>query len=153
MSVRLAGIAGAADSVLVLTRSRGRAQAVLKVTGRDIEEAEYPLDFDSHIGTWRLLDGPASDYEVSDERRAILAAVRDAEGLGPKAIAETSGVKHDVVKHLVRKMVDDGLLDTDGQGHYFPAGHSLRTPRSPEDTSVHRSPVSERSEQSEWVER
>lgn len=113
------GIAGAADSVLVLTRSRGRAQAVLKVTGRDIEEAEYALDFDAHIGTWRMLDGPASDYTLSDERRAILTAVRDTEGLGPKAIAEVSGVKYGVVKHLVRKMLDDGTLDTDGDGHYF----------------------------------
>ena len=65
------------------------------------------------------MDGPASDYQLSDERRAILTAVRDTEGLGPKAIAEVSGVKYGVVKHLVRKMLDDGTLDTDGDGHYF----------------------------------
>ena len=38
------GIAGAADAVLVLARSRGNAEAVLKVTGRDVEEAEYALN-------------------------------------------------------------------------------------------------------------
>jgi hypothetical protein len=122
------GIAGAADAVLVLSRSRGRAQAVLKVTGRDVAEAEYPLDFDAGIGTWKLLDGPASDYEVSDERRRILHALRESEGLGPKAIAEAADVKYDVVKHLVRRMVDDGQLDTDGNGHYFHSLHSLRSP-------------------------
>jgi hypothetical protein len=128
------GLAGAADAVLVLTRSRGSATAVLKLTGRDVEEAEHALDFDPTTGTWRMLDGPASDYEVSDERRSILTALRDEPGLGPKAIALASGVGYDTVKHLVRRMVDDGQLDTNGAGHYMvPTVHrSLRSPRSPE---------------------
>ncbi|GIU90434.1 MAG: hypothetical protein KatS3mg010_1533 [Acidimicrobiia bacterium] len=121
------------NAVLVLARSRGAAQAVLKVTGRDVEEAEYALTFDADIASWRMLDGPASDYEVSEQRRRILAAVRESPRLGPKKIAEASGVDYAVVKHLVRRMVDDGALDGDGQGHYFVPGihrslHSLRSP-------------------------
>ena len=118
------GIAGAADTILLLSRSRGSAEATLKITGRDVEEAEYALNFAADIGTWQMLDGPASDHEVSDERRRILAAVRDSDGLGPKQIADASGVAYDVVKHLVRKMVDADQLDTDGNGHYFPV-HSV----------------------------
>jgi hypothetical protein len=114
------GLAGASDAVLVLARSRGAANAVLHVTGRDIEEAQHALGLDPVTLSWRLLDGPASDYEISAERRAIVAAVRDNEGIGPKAIAELSGVAYAVVKHLVRKMVDDDQLDTDGAGHYLP---------------------------------
>lgn len=113
-----AGLAGAADAVMVLTRSRGASDAVLKVTGRDVEEVEHALRLD--VGRWLLLDGPASDYETSESRRKILNAVREAEGLGPKAIALASGVDHEVVKKLVVKMVDANQLDTDGQGHYFP---------------------------------
>lgn len=114
------GLAGACDTVLVLARSRGTADAKLHVTGRDVEEAEHALNLTN--GCWTLLAGPASDYETSQQRRAILEAVRAEEGIGPKAIAEASGVKHDVVKHLVRKMVDDNQLDTDGNGHYLIAG-------------------------------
>lgn len=138
------GLAGAADAVLVLARSRGSAEATLKVTGRDVEEAEYALNFAADIGTWQMLDGPASDYEQSNERRRILTAVRETPGAGPKAIADASGVKYDVVKHLVRKMVDADQLDTDGDGHYFPVHHSLHSPRSP---------FTEDSEQSEHSER
>jgi hypothetical protein len=124
------GLAGASDAVLVLARSRGAANAVLHVTGRDIEEAEHALAFDPAIGAWRMLTGPASDYEMSAERRAIVAAVRDNEGIGPKAIAELSGVAYSVVKHLVRKMVDDEQLDTDGAGHYIPV-HSVHQDGTP----------------------
>jgi hypothetical protein len=132
------GLAGAADAVLVLKRSRGSAEAVLNVTGRDVEEAEYALNFAADIGTWQLLDGPASDYDQSDERQRILAAVRECEGIGPKAIADASGVSYDVVKHLVRKMVDADQLDTDGSGRYFPVHRSLHSPRSPFTDAVNR---------------
>ena len=92
----------------------------------------------------------ASDYELSDERRRILAAVRAEDGIGPKAIAEASGVSHDVVRQLVRKMADDGQLDTDNAGHYF-------APTPPDGLhiihSVHSLTESgERSEQSEGVD-
>lgn len=114
------GLVGAADSTVVLTRSRGAAGAVLKVTGRDVEEAEHALDFDPATATWKLLDGPASDYELSEQRRVILATVRDAAGIGPKAIAEQTGLDYDLVRQTVRRMVDAEQIDTDGNGHYFP---------------------------------
>jgi hypothetical protein len=71
------GLAGAADAVSVLTRSRGSADATLSITGRDVEEGQYALRFSPEIGTWALLEGPATDYEVSDTRRQILGVVRE----------------------------------------------------------------------------
>lgn len=118
------GLAGAADAVLVLARSRGSASAVLKVTGRDIEEAEHALDFDPATGTWQLLDGPASDYELSDTRRRILHLLRDGEPMTPKDIGIALSIPHETAKKAVRRMADDGQLDTDGRGTYF-------TPLSP----------------------
>ncbi len=52
------GLTGAADTTLVLRRGRGEASAVLHVTGRDVEESEYALTFDSLTGAWTL-DGNA----------------------------------------------------------------------------------------------
>ena len=123
------GLAGAADAVLVLNRSDGHAEATLKVTGRDSRNG-LRAQLRRDIGTWQRLDGHASDYEQSEERRQILAALRESDGLGPKAIADASGVKYDVVKHLVRRMVDAGTLDTDGDGHYS-VPRSLHSPCSP----------------------
>jgi hypothetical protein len=121
------GLAGAADAILVLTRARNTKQAVLKVTGRDVEEAEYALELDPRLGAWQMLDGAPADYAVSDERRRIAAAVRAQEGIGPKAIADITGIDHDVVRQLVRKMVKDGQLDTDGAGHYLSSVHTVHS--------------------------
>ena len=49
------GLTGAADTILVLERKREAKEAVLKVTGRDVVEAEYGLKL---TGTWSWeLDG------------------------------------------------------------------------------------------------
>lgn len=130
------GITGAADTIAVLSRSRGSADATLHVTGRDVPETKYALNLTG--GRWTILDGPAQDYDASEQRRKIVTYLRENEGAGPKAIADATGIAHGVVKHLVRRMVDSGQLDTDGDGRYFPS------------FTVHRSPLplnGERSEQ------
>lgn len=109
------GLAGAADAVMVLSRSRGSANAVMKITGRDVEETDYALDFDAHTGTWSLLDGPAEDYELGDTRRAILQLIRDAGPLTPKEIADELGLKHDTARQTCRRMAEaDQLLSDSG---------------------------------------
>lgn len=114
-----AGLAGSADAVLVLSRSRGAAGAVLKVTGRDVEETEVPLSFDAQCGTWRKLDGPAADYEIGDTRRSILRIVRDEGPMTPKEIAVALSANYELIKKTTRRMASDGQLDTDGSGTYF----------------------------------
>ena len=53
------GVAGAADTVLVLRRMRSKADAVLNITGRDVEEASLALTFAADIGAWqRARPGP-----------------------------------------------------------------------------------------------
>jgi hypothetical protein len=53
------GLTGAADTLIVLRRSRGKADAKLLVTGRDVEDTELALSFTA--GAWTVLDGPASE--------------------------------------------------------------------------------------------
>jgi hypothetical protein len=122
------GLAGAADAVLVLARGRGSAQAALKITGRDVEEASHALDFAPDIGSWQLLDGAAADYELGETRRRILRLVNDEHGLTPTQIAERLNIKVDNAKRTVRRMAEDGQLDTDGSGRYFPPLVSPVTP-------------------------
>jgi RecA-family ATPase len=49
------GLAAAADTVAVLKRSRGQADAEFRVTGRDIEEQSLALKFAPAVGTWSPL--------------------------------------------------------------------------------------------------
>jgi hypothetical protein len=121
MASGTSGLTGAADTILLLNRSRNSCQAVLKVTGRDVQEAEYALELDVSAGKWTMLDAPAGEVGLSDARQQILAVLREADAaLTPKEIARRSGVTYDVVRRLVRRMAEARQLATDGGGHYAP---------------------------------
>ena len=64
------GLAGAADTVIVLTRSRHETGGLLKVTGRDVPEGEYALQFVDGCA-WDL-DGAGLDEASSRARQARL---------------------------------------------------------------------------------
>jgi hypothetical protein len=113
------GLAGAADAVLVLSRSRGSADAKLQITGRDVEEAEYAMQFASAQGAWSLLEGPADEYEVGETRRKILAYLRENAPATPKTIAEKLGIEYENVKKACQRMARDEQLGTDGSGAYY----------------------------------
>lgn len=126
------GLAGAADGILVLRRSRGSADGELHITGRDVQEDKRALSWEADLGAWKLLDGPAEDYALHDTRRTVLQLLREQDGLTPKAIADTLALDYELVKKTVQRMVTDQQLDTDGAGHYFPpVPMSLLSPESP----------------------
>jgi hypothetical protein len=113
------GLAGAADAVLVLSRARGSADAKVHVTGRDVEEAEYAMQFDPVQGTWSLLEGPAEEYELGGTRRRILAHLRENGARSPKQLTDELHLDHDTVRQTVSRMARDEQIGSDGQGSYY----------------------------------
>ena len=84
------GLAGCADTVLVLNRSS--KGTTLYVRGRDIEEAEHAISFDKQSCRWTIL-GNASDVQRSNERGRILAVLEEAtELLGPQDLTDMTGM-------------------------------------------------------------
>jgi hypothetical protein len=114
------GLAGAADATLVLKRARGQADGVLHVTGRDVDEAEYALQFHAAAGAWQLLDGPATDHTLGDTRAAILRHVREHPGARPKDIAEATGLDASLTRKTCARMADDAQLLRDANGYVAP---------------------------------
>ncbi|MFE0460752.1 AAA family ATPase [Kitasatospora sp. NPDC058965] len=112
------GLAGAADATLVLKRSRGKADGVLHITGRDVDENEHALTFQPETGSWLLLDGPASDHTIHDTRATILTHVRAHPGARPKAIADATGVDIDLTRRTCSRMAEAGQLNRDATGAY-----------------------------------
>ncbi len=110
------GLTGAADAVLVLKRERCRADGILTVTGRDIEERELALKFRGDLGRWTLL-GDAAEYRMSEERAAILD-VLDGKALAPKAIADALGKNPNTTRNLLAKMLRDGAVSLTADGKY-----------------------------------
>jgi AAA domain len=122
------GLAGAADATLVLKRPRGQADGVLHVTGRDVDEAEYPLGFQPAVGAWTLLDGPADDHTLTDTRATILRWLRANGPAGPKAIAEGTSLSHDNTKKTCQRMLAASQLACDPGGRYAVPGEGAVPP-------------------------
>jgi len=98
------GLTGCADTIMILQRKmRGQAEAVLHVTGRDIEEQTIAMTFDKETGRWEWL-GDASQVMVSPERQAIRNLLMKNGPLNVKAIAEGVGNKQENVRQLLNKM-------------------------------------------------
>ena len=110
------GLTGAADTVLVLNRdSQG---VTLYGRGRDIEDIETAMQFDSTTGRWSIL-GAASMVRKSDERKKIIDALAEAtEPLGPSEIAAATGMANNNVRFLLTKMVASGEVERVGRAQY-----------------------------------
>jgi len=114
------GLTGSADTILVLQRSRGVADATLSVTGRDIEERELALQFEKTTGSWRAL-GDAREYAVTCEQRAILDTLGDAgEALALREIARAIDKSEPSVANILNRLMDAGLVRRIGRGRYEP---------------------------------
>jgi hypothetical protein len=117
------GLAGAADTTLVLKRTRGQADAVLHATGRDIDETEYALHFHAAAGAWQLLDGPAQEHTLPETRAEILRYLRTAGvACGPRAIAEGTSLSYELIKKTCQRMNADGQVTADAAGRYVVQG-------------------------------
>lgn len=108
------GLTGAADSILVLTRTADGPK--LYGRGRDVEEVEKALRFDA--GRWFVI-GDAADAKRSDERRQVMASLR-AGNRSPGEIAKDTGMKLANVQYLLGKMVEAGEAEKGGYGLYVP---------------------------------
>jgi hypothetical protein len=74
------GLAGGADTILVLSRDRGEQAGLLRVTGRDVPEGEYALTLAQ--GCWWQLDG--ADLQAA---AAAARTNRASAGLGDRSAA------------------------------------------------------------------
>ena len=136
------GLTGGADGALVLNRERGRADAYLYVTGRDIEEEkELALSWDSTTATWKIA-GDAEEYRNSRERQEVEECLRTlGEPAGPKEVSEALGKPYNNVKQLMWKMGNDGDLRSVGGGKYVPVtdnrdNHDELSPLSEDDSAL-----------------
>ena len=129
------GLAGAADTIVVLCRDRQDSNGLLKVTGRDVPEGEYAVRFKDGA-VWEL-DG--DDLAAAREKaQTVRARTRATAGAGDRmldvvlyAYAHPEGVRRgDIAKALdldpkvagvyLARAVDAGRLDRAERGLYTP---------------------------------
>jgi hypothetical protein len=113
------GIAGAADATLVLKRGRGKADGILHITGRDVEEVEHAFAFDPARGAWRLLDGDPRKLMATDNHSTVHDWLRDHPGSGPSAIVAGTGLNPESVKTTLRRGAEDGWFTQRRRGQWL----------------------------------
>jgi hypothetical protein len=131
------GLAGAADTVIVLTRARHETSGLLKVTGRDVPEGEYALTFTDGCA-WDL-DGADLDEAAARAREARLGGGlgdRSAEIIAFVAANPPSVRAHEVeekfgqdARRYLKRLADSGRLVRLSRGYYasvpsVPSSHS-----------------------------
>jgi hypothetical protein len=118
------GLTAAADTVAVLKRERARADAILYVTGRDVEDVELALRFDDSSASFVIM-GNAEEYRISRERQEILEQLRSTNG--PTKLKDlTASLKKQPnnVHKLLKGLIDLGLVEQPNYGQYCLAGRS-----------------------------
>lgn len=122
------GLAGAADSTLMISRDRGKGQARLQVTSREIPEGEYAISFEN--GAWSL---------VGNDLKEAAAAARESEQMGALGDLQTRILEHfnkypesqdighvatalnedkETVSRYLRRLNEAGKLQRAGRGKY-----------------------------------
>jgi RecA-family ATPase len=110
------GLVGCADTGLVLARTP--QGTTLYVRGRDVEEHEHAVTFNSETCRWAVL-GEASEVRRSETRRTIIEVLADAtEALSPEQIAVATDIKRNAVDQRLYRMVKDGEAVKVGSGRY-----------------------------------
>jgi hypothetical protein len=124
------GLAGAADTILALTRPRMDSAGLLRVTGRDLPEGEYALRFER--GSEWVLDGGTFEeaariaatvhatHGVGDEMAELVRYVTRAKRATPAKVANAMGWDPRKASTYLGRAVDSGRLWKDGRGTYVP---------------------------------
>jgi hypothetical protein len=145
-----AGLAGAADTIIVLSRDRQEASGLLKVTGRDVAEGEYAVSFKDGA-VWEL---EGHDLEVAREKaQKVRATTRATAAAGDRmldvvlyAYEHPQGVRRgDVAKALklepsvagvyLARAVESGRLQRAECGLYTPVTSVTSLRSGPEDVT------------------
>lgn len=124
------GLNGSADFTLNLSRDRNQDTGMLRVTGRDVVEAEYSVT--TADGNWTL-DGndlnEAADKaqqgrntaNLGDRSSEIVGIVSEhPDGIGPSAVGERLGITPSNATTYLRRLEDAGRIAKASRGRYTP---------------------------------
>jgi hypothetical protein len=110
------GLIAPADVKGVFLRASGEADWTLYLRGRPIPEQRLSFTFRECV--WTYL-GEAQAVERSTTQKAILQALQSATGpMMPKTLSERTGIRGDLVRFTLRRMLEDGTVKQPSRGWY-----------------------------------
>gem|GEM_PF-2276682 len=124
------GLNGSADFTIVLERARSGSAALLKVTGRDVNEAEYSMSMSG--GVWTLTGGSltaaaaaaddaAQTSRLGDRQADVLRYVNDhPDGVTPGQVVDALGIDRATATTYLGRLSDAGRVVKPKRGLYTP---------------------------------
>lgn len=106
------GLAGAADTIIVLKRDRLSKDATLSITSREMEEAEHHLNFNEKA-VWTIGDRPASPQTPQGGTTGAIVTqiLMDApQALTRAEIAAKAYISIDSASGAIRRLKDQGTI-------------------------------------------
>ncbi|MFC8039618.1 AAA family ATPase [Paenarthrobacter sp. NPDC057355] len=137
------GIAGAADTILLLKRSRHETQAQLQVTSRDAAEGEYIME-QSGTGKWVLAGGSRAEAAkaaidarttdgVNDRMAEVIQLVNKyPEGMKAKDVATLLHLDDPTARVYLRRAYEAGRISNPSRGLYAPVTSVTSVTSEPE---------------------
>ncbi len=105
------GISGAADGLMVLERKRGKDDAVLHLTGRDIGHEKLALRFNDNGCNWELL-GDAEEVGSATAKQQILELLGQRPDMfSPRDIIDELQLPSPTVRSALRRLDQEGLVN------------------------------------------
>ena len=113
------GLTGATDCNMVLDRERGKDEAILHITGRDVEEQEHRLTFNTETAQWSMQGSADKPYHLTKDHRHIIEILERVNGpLSPKAMSEKLNIQPSYGRKLVHELVKMDKLRQVKRGLY-----------------------------------
>lgn len=110
------GLSGAADTLMVLKRERGQADAFLLGSGRDIADFEFPMNFNQDTKTWQIVGIDTTVAKLPDELFHLLALLeQNPNGLTTSEIMDISGQCRRTINRRLNQLELEGLSKKDGE--------------------------------------
>jgi len=109
------GIQGVSDTLIALDRDGNKG--TMHVTGREVDEEEYPMEFIRYNMTWQV-SGPQQEIDVGPMVLSDWLKTHDA--ITAKEAAEIFGISLATAKRKLKDLVDEGKLTVEVPGHKMP---------------------------------
>ncbi len=113
------GLGGAADGITVLARARGEYEAILHVTGRDVEDKQLAVTFDPQTFCWSNQGDAKIVLAGKTEKRILDLFLKTPRATyWPSEIAEMLEMTKENARQTCHRMADRKLLRRVGNGAY-----------------------------------
>jgi hypothetical protein len=137
------GINATADCTLTMRRKRGTNEATLAVTGRDVEDTAYTLQWDKDICSWAITEQGELKPSISEVQQQIIGLLEsDARLFTTAEIAKVLGIQKYEVSRQAAALAVKGLIEKPIYGQWK-AKHKLETSDAAETSTPGAVPIQE----------